>query len=102
MNAQPLLTLARVKYTSTSAVRTRELQYPESVAAGRFDPEFAIRGLGVDRRYGILVKLSYRLQVSKNCAYFGRRPVPPERLEALYGRQCTLSKVDHGKRMIQA
>lgn len=81
-------------YNLAAEYLAQQLNYPSQITSFRYDPSFAIRGLGVDVRYGILVKLSSRLQISRDCAYFGREPLPRKRLEMLYGSQLSLSKSD--------
>lgn len=84
-------------YDLAAKTLSDELNYPAEITSLEYDPTFAIRGLGVDIRHGILVKLSSRLQISRDCAYFGRTAVPREKLARLYGSQFTLSK-DHRDR----
>ena len=84
-------------YNLAAQYLTRELNYPTEVSDMKYDPTFAIRGLGVDRRHGVLLKLNQRLQVSRDCALFGRTPVPKETLVKLYGSQFTLTRADRDK-----
>lgn len=56
--------------------------YPAALGALRYDPEFVIRGLVVDRRHGNIFKMDRHNHVGH--AYHGRKPLPEEDLRRLY------------------
>ncbi len=58
------------------------LGYPAEVAALRYDPEFVIRGLVVDKQHGNIFKMDRHNHVGR--CYHGRRPVPDEEIRRLY------------------
>ncbi|RYH18018.1 hypothetical protein EON65_27805 [archaeon] len=59
--------------------------YPKSLLPLSFDPNFAVRGLSVDARNGVLVKLSHVQRVGLKYSYKGKRPITPEEIEEYYG-----------------
>jgi 5'-nucleotidase len=56
--------------------------YPADVGTLRYDPEFVIRGLVVDKLHGNIFKMDRHNHVG-HC-YHGRRPLPEEDLRRLY------------------
>ena len=58
------------------------LGYPAEVAQLRYDPEFVIRGLVVDKQHGNLFKMDRHNHVGR--CYHGRRAVPEEEMHRLY------------------
>jgi HAD superfamily 5'-nucleotidase-like hydrolase len=59
--------------------------FPSDFKACTFDPKFAIRGLSVDARHGVLVKLNHLQRVGSRYAYKGKRLVTSEEMERFYG-----------------
>lgn len=59
--------------------------FPVEFKCGTFDPQFAIRGLSVDARFGVLIKLNHLQRVGHRYAYKGKRPVTSEEMESYYG-----------------
>ncbi|MCB9567895.1 MAG: HAD-IG family 5'-nucleotidase [Myxococcales bacterium] len=59
--------------------------YPERITAIRSDPEFAIRGLMVDKKYGNVVKMDRHGYVGT--AYHGKRLLPRAERKELYRAQ---------------
>jgi HAD superfamily 5'-nucleotidase-like hydrolase len=56
--------------------------YPTALGTLRYDPEFVIRGLVVDKRHGNIFKMDRHNHVGH--AYHGRKPLPEEDLRRLY------------------
>src|SRR5512138_786146 len=56
--------------------------YPASIRSLRYDPEFVIRGLVVDKLHGNIFKMDRHNHVGR--CYHGRRPLPDEDLKRLY------------------
>lgn len=60
-------------------------QYPDSLRALTYDPNFAVRGVAYDTRRGYLLKLDFLHAVSLGNAFFGRRQMTAAELMAAYG-----------------
>jgi HAD superfamily 5'-nucleotidase-like hydrolase len=58
------------------------LGYPAQLGALRYDPEFVIRGLVIDKRHGNIFKMDRHNHVGR--CYHGRRPLPEEERRRLY------------------
>ncbi len=56
--------------------------YPASIGGLRYDPEFVIRGLVVDKQHGNIFKMDRHNHVGR--CYHGRRPVADEDIRRLY------------------
>lgn len=52
---------------------------------------FAIRGLGVDSKHGLLVKMNFMLGLEPECIYRGRTKLEPAEVRSLYGEHCRIS-----------
>jgi HAD superfamily 5'-nucleotidase-like hydrolase len=59
--------------------------YPFELSTIKFDPTFAIRGLTVDARHGVISKLSHLQRLAVNRTYRGKHQLTPTELEELYG-----------------
>uniref|UniRef100_A0A7S3GVC7 Uncharacterized protein n=1 Tax=Spumella elongata TaxID=89044 RepID=A0A7S3GVC7_9STRA len=59
--------------------------YPQDLGNLQFDPNFAIRGLSVDARFGTLGKLSHLQRLASNRTYIGKKEITPEEMLSLYG-----------------
>jgi HAD superfamily 5'-nucleotidase-like hydrolase len=59
--------------------------YPKELKTCFFDPDFAIRGLSVDSRYGVLAKLNYLNRVRLRYSYKGKRQITAEEMQEYYG-----------------
>ena len=59
--------------------------YPKDLGNFRFDPNFAIRGLSVDARFGVLSKLSHLQRLAISRTYRGKKQITPEEMAELYG-----------------
>lgn len=60
-------------------------QYPESLSALKYDPNFAVRGVAYDTKRGYLLKLDFLHSVSVGNAFFGRRQLTADEIVAAYG-----------------
>jgi 5'-nucleotidase len=76
---QRLETLA---FDMTLARMIRVVGYPPSLGALRYDPEFVIRGLVVDKLHGNIFKMDRHNHMGR--CYHGRRPLPEEDIKRLY------------------
>lgn len=61
--------------------------YPSDLSSIQFDPKFAIRGLTVDARHGVLSKLSHLQKLAINRTYRGKQQLSPTDMEKLYGNR---------------
>lgn len=59
--------------------------FPEALRSCHFDSSFAIRGLSVDIKNGLLCKLSYIQRVGKQNVYRGRKSLSLSEIEQIYG-----------------
>lgn len=59
--------------------------FPNDLLSCKFDPKFAVRGLSVDLRHGILCKLSHLSRTSSKCSYRGKKRLTNNEVEELYG-----------------
>jgi 5'-nucleotidase len=76
---QRLETLA---FDMTLARMIGAMGYPAGLAGLRYDPEFVIRGLVVDKQHGNIFKMDRHNHVGR--CYHGRRPLPAEEMKRLY------------------
>lgn len=83
-------TLAHYRYREIDDLAFRLTQrklvekrgYPESILGLRFDPDFVVRGLVVDRRRGNILKMDYHNYVVRAC--HGRRPLSTAERKRIY------------------
>lgn len=61
--------------------------YPKDLSSIQFDPKFAIRGLTVDSRHGVLSKLSHLQKLAVNRSYRGKQQLSLDDIEKLYGNR---------------
>jgi len=61
---------------------TAELGYPEAIRSIEYDPDFTIRGLIVDKRYGNLLKMDFHSYIAR--AYHGLTPLTREKRKRWY------------------
>ncbi len=74
--------LETLAFQMTIARMISSLGYPASIGSLRYDPEFVIRGLVIDKRHGNIFKMDRHNHVGR--CYHGRRPLPEEDLRRLY------------------
>ena len=77
--------LQNLIYSLAQEVLINKFGYPQDLNSFKFDPKFAIRGLSVDARYGVLSKLSHLQRMATNRSYRGKTPLSPKDMEAFYG-----------------
>jgi HAD superfamily 5'-nucleotidase-like hydrolase len=77
-----LVRLETLAFRMTLELMIAERGYPAELRALRYDPEFVIRGLVVDKLHGNIFKMDRHNHVGR--CYHGRRPVPDEELRRLY------------------
>lgn len=83
------LQVEELAFRATQRKLVRKLGYPQAVANIRYDPEFVIRGLVIDRRRGNIIKLNYHKYVTR--AFHGRRELSRDQLEAYRRTRINLS-----------
>lgn len=81
-------------YDSAKDLLVSAFNFPTSLKSSTFDPSFAIRGLSVDARHGVLIKLSQLQRVGQQYAYRGKNILSPADLESLYGASRHISHGD--------
>jgi HAD superfamily 5'-nucleotidase-like hydrolase len=59
--------------------------FPKELKNCNFDPNFAVRGLSVDLRNGILCKLNHLQHVGLNYAFKGKKPLRGKEMENIFG-----------------
>ncbi len=74
--------LEQVAFEMTLSRMISNLGYPADLSAIRYDPEFVIRGLVMDKERGNIFKMDRHNHVGR--CYHGRRPLPPEEQKRLY------------------
>ncbi len=74
--------LEELAFGLTLARMVSHLAYPPAVASLRYDPEFVIRGLVMDKRTGNIFKMDRHNHCGR--CYHGRRPLPYEEMRRLY------------------
>jgi HAD superfamily 5'-nucleotidase-like hydrolase len=77
-----LVRLETLAFRMTLELMIAERGYPAELRSLRYDPEFVIRGLVVDKLQGNIFKMDRHNHVGR--CYHGRRPVPDEELRPLY------------------
>jgi 5'-nucleotidase len=74
--------LEQLAFDMTLARMIGSLGYPAELGTIRYDPEFVIRGLVVDKQHGNLFKMDRHNHVGRG--YHGRRPLPFDEMKRLY------------------
>jgi len=69
-------------FTLTRDRMVERLGYPEAVRAIRYDPDFVIRGLVMDKQTGNLFKMDRHNHVGR--CFHGTRPLPADEIRRLY------------------
>ena len=59
--------------------------FPNELENIQFDPSFAIRGLTVDLKHGVICKLSHANKVGQSFVFYGKNQLSPKEIENLYG-----------------
>ena len=77
-----LVRLETLAFRMTLELMVGARGYPPALRALRYDPEFVIRGVVVDKLYGNIFKMDRHNHVGR--CYHGRRPLPDEELRRLY------------------
>lgn len=77
--------LQRLIYNLAKELLISSYGFPSALRDLTFDPEFAIRGLCVDRNNGVIAKLSHVQRVGSKYVYRGRKALSPTEIESLYG-----------------
>jgi|APGre2960657444_1045066.scaffolds.fasta_scaffold00626_4 HAD superfamily 5'-nucleotidase-like hydrolase len=71
-------------YSAAAAHLVREQHYPEALLNLRYDG-FAVRGLSLDTRRGVLMKLNFLNGVASGTAHLGRRCLSDQEVVHMYG-----------------
>ena len=77
--------LQNLIYTLARDVLINAYGYPHDLSDFEFDPKFAIRGLTVDARHGILSKLSHLQRLALSRTYRGKQQLSAEDMQRYYG-----------------
>lgn len=75
----------RLAFELTKRKLVKKRNYPRDILKLKYNPEFVIRGLVVDKRRGNLLKMDYFRYVRR--AYHGRRPLTKEERSRAYRSQ---------------
>lgn len=86
--------LQRLIYDMAKELLINTYGYPDSLAKLNFNPDFAIRGLCVDKTNGVICKMSHLQRIGQRFAYLGRKPLSAEQIEDFYGEFRTISSGD--------
>ena len=86
--------LQRLIYNLARELLVSTYGFPIELRSISFDPNFAIRGLSVDKTNGTICKLSHLQRVSSKSAYIGKKQLTNEQLEEYYGEFRTVSTGD--------
>ncbi|AKU91595.1 HAD-IG family 5'-nucleotidase [Vulgatibacter incomptus] len=74
--------IEQLSFDMTIALLVRSFGYPEEILSIRYDPEFVVRGLVVDKERGNLLKMDRFNYVGR--VYHGRKALPREERWRLY------------------
>ncbi len=74
--------LEQLAFEMTLARMIANLGYSPELGAIRYDPQFVIRGLVMDKEYGNIFKMDRHNHVGR--CYHGRRPLPQDEMRRLY------------------
>jgi HAD superfamily 5'-nucleotidase-like hydrolase len=74
--------LEQLAFEMTLARMISALGYSPQIGTMRYDPEFVIRGVVMDKQHGNIFKMDRHNHVGR--AYHGRRPLPLDELRRLY------------------
>jgi len=77
--------LQNLIFTMARDILVSAFGYPKDLKACFFDPNFAIRGLSVDSRYGVLVKLNHLQRIGIRYSYKGKRRLTTAEMDEYYG-----------------
>lgn len=83
--------LQNLIYTLARDMLTSVYGYPSSLQDCVFDHTFAIRGLSIDKKNGVLCKMSQMQRVNLQGVYRGKRALRAEEIESLYGESRHIS-----------
>lgn len=83
--------LQRLIYDMAKDLLIHTYGYPECLGDIAFDPDFAIRGLCVDKTNGVICKLSHLQRIGLRFAYLGKKPLSSSQIEEFYGEFRTIS-----------
>ena len=77
--------LLHLIYTLARDILITGYGFPSPLKNSIFDPGFAVRGLSVDKKNGVLCKLSHVQRVGLRSVYKGKKPLSPSEIEGIYG-----------------
>ena len=79
------LAIEHLAFEETKKKLVSDFRLPEKILALRYNPQFVIRGLVVDRRRGNLIKMDSHNYVTR--VFHGTRPLPDEERRRIYARR---------------
>jgi HAD superfamily 5'-nucleotidase-like hydrolase len=77
--------LQHLIFTMARDLLVSSYDYPVDLKTCIFEPSFAVRGLSVDSRNGVLVKLNNLQRVRQRYSYKGKRQLTEEEMAGYYG-----------------
>lgn len=77
--------LQELIYETARDILISSYGYPCALNRCEFDPRFAVRGLSVDVKRGILCKLSHMQRISQKRTYKGKQNLSAEQVSRMYG-----------------
>lgn len=89
--------LLELIYSTAVNILVNEHQYPKELRENRYDPDFSIRGLAVDRKTTWICHLTYAHEVG--VAWEGRNKVTHNQLMEEYNGKKSMNPLDRKKRL---
>jgi len=77
--------LQNLIFTMARDILVSAFGYPKDLKTRFFDPNFAIRGLSVDSRNGVLIKLNHLQRIGLRCSFKGKKRLTAVEMEEYYG-----------------
>ena len=72
-------------YNQAKKILIQNHGFPSQLHSSSFDPNFPIRGLTVDSKNGVLLKLSYLKKAGQQFVFYGKTEMTPKEIEFMYG-----------------
>ena len=88
----PIL-VEELAFKTTQQRLVKKRGYPSAIGSIRYDPEFVIRGLVIDKRRGNILKMNYHSYVTR--AFHGRKEIGRKELERYRRERINLSSPNY-------
>ena len=72
-------------YNQAKKILIKSHGFPSQLNSSSFDPNFPIRGLTVDSKNGVLLKLSYLKKAGQQFVFYGKTEMTAKEIELMYG-----------------